>query len=168
MEKEAAGEVHYGTGKRSVHRYVCVPVPSNEALVAQRFSERLAKRDSHVFDRVMRVDVEVALAVHAQPEAAVFGEQVEHVIQKTYAGLVAVGVGPIELKLDAHAGLGSFTRHRGGSCAEIAVFSRFGHVWGCCKRTNIRFRPSYCITYVKICSFSGAPTSSDGDRRLFG
>ncbi len=45
------------------------------------------KRQRAVFDGVMLVDVQVALAGELQREAAVLGDLLEHVIEKAEAGL---------------------------------------------------------------------------------
>ena len=54
------------------------------------FSNRFAERDADVFDGVMLIDVEIAGGLDLQVEAAVPGDQVEHVIEKADAGAVLV------------------------------------------------------------------------------
>ena len=48
--------------------------------------ERLAEHDRDVLDRVVRVDLDVALGAHGQVERAVLAERVEHVVEERHAG----------------------------------------------------------------------------------
>jgi hypothetical protein len=64
--------------------------PGGEAgdagLVPQRLPEGLAEHDAGVLDRVMAIDVEIALGLHREVEAAVAPELVEHVVEERQAG----------------------------------------------------------------------------------
>ena len=55
------GEVDHDARQRLVERHVGVAVADDALLVADRRLERLAERDADVLDRVVRVDVQVAL-----------------------------------------------------------------------------------------------------------
>ncbi len=55
-------------------------------LVAERAAQAFAQRERAVFDGVVLVDVQVALAVEAQREAAVLGQLLQHVIEEADAG----------------------------------------------------------------------------------
>ena len=55
-------------------------------LAAQRFVERLSQHDADIFDGVMLIDIEVALGFELQIEAAVMGEEFQHVIEETDSG----------------------------------------------------------------------------------
>ena len=48
--------------------------------------ERLAERDADVLDRVVRVDVQVALRLHVEVEHAVPRDLVQHVVEERHAG----------------------------------------------------------------------------------
>ena len=50
------------------------------------FEHRLAERDADVLDGVVLIDVEVARGVQRQVEAAMPGEQLEHVVEEADAG----------------------------------------------------------------------------------
>ena len=54
--------------------------------VAERLREELAEHDAHVFDGVVLVHVEIALRLQLEVEAAVLGEQLQHVVEKADAG----------------------------------------------------------------------------------
>ena len=56
------------------------------APVAQRLGEQLTQHDAGVFDGVVLVHVEVARGLERQVEAAVLGEQLQHVIEEADAG----------------------------------------------------------------------------------
>src|SRR5260221_210579 len=55
---------------------------ADAAFVADRLDERLADGDGDVLDRVVRVDVEVALGLDLEIEHAVARDLVEHVLQE--------------------------------------------------------------------------------------
>src|SRR4051812_23998591 len=86
IDKECPpAQINNGARQCFVHRYVGDAVTLDAALVAERFGERLAKRDGDVFDRMMAVNLQVAGACHLKVEQAVTGEQVEHMIEKADA-----------------------------------------------------------------------------------
>lgn len=90
MQVKAPGQIDDSPGKRIVHRYVCVPEAANEGFVAQGLPESVPQRDGHVFDGVVFVYMQIAVAGYVQSESSVFCEQIEHVIQKTDARFVLV------------------------------------------------------------------------------
>ncbi len=60
------GEVHDHARQRLVERNVGVAVAADALLVAQRLGHRHAERDADVLDRVVGVDVQVALGAHGR------------------------------------------------------------------------------------------------------
>ena len=50
------------------------------------FAEQLAQHDADVFDGVVLVHVEIAFGVQLQVEAAMLGEQLQHVVEEADAG----------------------------------------------------------------------------------
>ena len=56
------------------------------ALSPSACARALPKTDADVLDRVMRVDVQVALALHAEVEQAVLGQVRQHVVEEANAG----------------------------------------------------------------------------------
>ena len=58
----AAAEVDSGEAEGLVHGHEEIAGAQDAALIAERLVEGLAERDADVFDRVMLIDVEVALA----------------------------------------------------------------------------------------------------------
>ena len=63
-------------------------VARDAELVAQRLAQRLAERERAVLDGVVLVDLQIAVAVELEREAAVLGELLEHVIEEADAGAI--------------------------------------------------------------------------------
>jgi len=126
MEVEAPGEVDHRASQRLVHRHVGVAVAGDVGLVAQRFGKGLPQRDGDVFDRVVVVHVQIAVARHLQVEAAVLGEEVEHVVEEADAGVVLVGPRPVQRQADGDVGLAGRAADLGGARLEVGG----GHAGG--------------------------------------
>ena len=61
-------------------------VTQDAAAVAGRLLDRLAQRDADIFDRVVRVDLEVAFGVDLEIDQPVPRHLVQHVVEKRQAG----------------------------------------------------------------------------------
>src|SRR4051812_17018459 len=72
--------------QRLVHRHDEIAGAVDPAPIAQGFRDRFSERDAEVFDGMVLIDVEIALRVDGQIEAAVPREQLEHVVQKPDTG----------------------------------------------------------------------------------
>src|SRR6056297_1368060 len=97
-------QVERRTHQRVVHRQQARPVAADSALVAERLRERLPECDAYVLDRVVVVDVAVAVAAHGQVQQRVARELVEHVVEEADAAAVVVAPCPVERDLDADIG----------------------------------------------------------------
>jgi len=64
-----------------------VSIALNPDLVAQSLVNRLTQADTNIFDRVVGIDFQIALALDNQIEKAVSGESIEHVVEKADPGL---------------------------------------------------------------------------------
>ena len=84
-EKGPTGNIHDDAGQRLVERHMGVAITGDALAVAERRVHRLAEGDADVLDRVMRVDVQVALGGQFQIERRVAGDLVEHVVEKADA-----------------------------------------------------------------------------------
>ena len=84
-------------GQRLVHRQQAIGVAGQPALVAERLSQRLAERDADVLDRVVIVDVQVALGAHRQVDQRMARELVEHVVEEADAGGDVGRAGAVEI-----------------------------------------------------------------------
>src|SRR5262249_15391855 len=74
-----AAEVNRGNSERFIHRHDEVPRAIDAPSTAERFGNGLPEGDAEVFDRVVLVDVEIAVGVDCQVEDAVPRHQLEHV-----------------------------------------------------------------------------------------
>jgi hypothetical protein len=82
----AAAEVDGGEAESFVHGHDEISGAENATFRAERLLEGLAERDADILDGVVLIDIEVALGVKSEVEAAVVGEEFEHVIEKANAG----------------------------------------------------------------------------------
>ena len=82
LEPGPAREVDHRARQRLVERHVGVPVAADALLVAERLRHRLPERDADVLDRVVGVDLEVALRLHREVDHAVARDLVEHVVEE--------------------------------------------------------------------------------------
>src|SRR5207248_4170612 len=79
-------EVEGDVDQRLVQRQGDRREAPDAGLVAQGVGQHLTERDPDVFDRVVGVDVEVALGLDGEVEAAVLAELGEHVVEEGEAG----------------------------------------------------------------------------------
>ena len=84
-KRGAAAQVHGRNREGLVHRHEEVAGAKDAALVAKSAIEGLAESDAHIFNRVMLIDVEVAIALEFEIEGAVTREEFEHVIEEANA-----------------------------------------------------------------------------------
>jgi hypothetical protein len=81
-QKGPIGEIeHYGS-TRLIHGHCCLSVPANALPVAECLRQALAKANAYVFDRVVGVNLQIALSVEPQIKKTMHGEEGQHVIQK--------------------------------------------------------------------------------------
>ena len=98
-------------------------VAGDVRLVAQRLAERPSEREANVLGGVVVVHMQVAGAAHVQPEAAVAGEQVEHMVEEAKAGGVDVNPlvrrGRVEAEHHRDVGFVRGAAHRSGAGGEV-------------------------------------------------
>ena len=75
-------------------------VTPDALLVAERLGERLAERNADVLDRVVGVDVQVALGRDIEIEHTVARDLVEHVVEKGHAGIERAAAAAVKIELD--------------------------------------------------------------------
>src|SRR5687767_13766744 len=81
-----------------------MPEAAHAGLVSDRFRHRLAERDADVLDRVVRIDVQVALRLDIEVEHRVARDLVEHVLEEGQAGGKLRG--PLAVQVHLHPDLG--------------------------------------------------------------
>jgi hypothetical protein len=74
-----------------------------------------AQHDAGVLDRVVHVDMQVALGLDLQVEAAVAREALQHMVVETDAGGDRRGAGPVEIDPDPDLGLLRLADHFSGA-----------------------------------------------------
>lgn len=89
----AVGKIDDRLRERFVQRAHGVPESRQAGRCVEGLLERLTEGDEGVFRRVMVVNVQVASCPEVQTPAAVFGESVQHVIEKADAGVDAYLLG---------------------------------------------------------------------------
>src|SRR6202012_4710953 len=81
-ESSAAAQIDRGDGQSLIHGHKEIAGAQNAALLAERAIEGLAQRDADVFDSVMLIDIEIAIAFEFQIKGAMTSEELQHVIEK--------------------------------------------------------------------------------------
>src|SRR5271166_4521263 len=104
-EERPARYVERDPRQRLVHRQQAVGVAGQASLVAERFGQRLAQGDADVLDRVMIVDVAVALGPNGDVDKRVTRELIEHVIEKADACRDVGDARPVEIEANLDARL---------------------------------------------------------------
>ena len=96
-----AAQIERGGDQRLFHRQREVAVAADAGLVAQGLLQRLAEADAHVLDRVVLIDVQVALGLNVQVDRRVLGQQRQHVIEEADAGGDLRCARAVEVQLEA-------------------------------------------------------------------
>ena len=80
-------------------------VTAQTPFVAHGLGHGLPKRDAHIFDRVVAVNVQVALALDVEVYQAMPGNLIEHMVKKTDAGRQLRLARAVKVELDDYFGL---------------------------------------------------------------
>ena len=101
----AAAEIHGHHRQRLVHRHHEVAGAVDALAVAERRQHRFPEHDADVLDGVVLIDVQVALGLQRQVEAAVPREQLQHVVEEADAGADVVAALAVDRQRAADVGL---------------------------------------------------------------
>src|ERR1019366_1495893 len=82
----ASAEIYGDHGEGLVHGQDEVAGPVDALAIAEGFGEQLAQHDADVFHGVVLVDGEIAFGLQGDIESAVFGEQLQHMVEEANAG----------------------------------------------------------------------------------
>ena len=85
-EERSSRDVDRRPRKRLVHRQHGVGIAGDAGALAQRLTKRLAEGDAGVLDRMVVVDMQVALRRDVHVDKRVACELVEHVVEEADAG----------------------------------------------------------------------------------
>ena len=102
-EVRAAGDIQRAETERLVHRHERLSETRDTRLVTDALRQCLTERDAAVLDRVMTVHLEVALAGERETEAGMHGKAVQHMVEKTDAG-VDLAFAALERQLERNVG----------------------------------------------------------------
>ena len=101
-----AADVDDGRGEGLVHRHGAVAEPGDPGTIAERLGEGGTEHERDVLDRVVLVDLEVAVGVDGEVEQAVVGERAEEVVVEADPGVDPGVARAIEAERDRDLGLG--------------------------------------------------------------
>ena len=100
----APGQIDHHTRERLIKRHVGMPVTAQPGFIAKRFGQRLPERNADIFDRMVRIDMQIALRLDLQINHSVLGHLIEHVIEEWHPrGELSL---PGAVKIDANRDLG--------------------------------------------------------------
>ena len=116
-QRGAAAEIERDHGEGLVHRQHEIAGAIDAFAIAERLGEQLAEHDAGVFHGVVLVHVEIAIGVELQVEAAVLGEELQHVIQEADAGGDLVAAAAFDFERAADSRLLGVALDGGGSHA---------------------------------------------------
>jgi hypothetical protein len=114
----APAKIDGGNGKRLVHRHEEVTGAQDSAPVAERTIEGFAKRNANVFDSMMLIDVEIAIAFKFQVKRAVTSKQLKHVVEEPDAGGNLVLSRSFNREFDRNARFGGVARKGCSACGS--------------------------------------------------
>src|SRR5260370_37878193 len=86
----ASAEINGCDSKSFIHGHDKVAGAHDAALIAERRAKCLAQRNTDIFDRMVLVDIEIALGLNLEVENTVTREQLQHVVEKADARLYFV------------------------------------------------------------------------------
>ena len=78
-------EIESDDGERFIHGHDEVSGAVDALAIAERFREKLAEHDADVLDGVMLIDIQIALRFQSEVKAAVFCEELQHMIEESNA-----------------------------------------------------------------------------------
>src|SRR6516165_8761129 len=109
----AAADIHHRRAQGFVQRHRGLTKAADSRAIAQRLLKGAAQHNAHVFDRMMLVDVQVAVGFNLEVEEPMASEAFEHVVEKRNPGrdLAVAGAVDFERNLNLRlAGLAFYFR----------------------------------------------------------
>jgi len=98
-EGGAAAEIDGDDGERFIHREDEVAGAVDPFAIAEGFREELADDDTDVFDGVVLIHIEITFGGEFEVEAAVFGEELEHVVEEADTGCNVIPAAAFDAEL---------------------------------------------------------------------
>ncbi len=97
FEPGAAGKIHDYPRERFIQWNIGVAIAAYAFLVADGFGKRLTQRDADILDRVMRIDMQVALGADVEIDQPVARNLVQHMIEKGNTGIQLLLASAVEV-----------------------------------------------------------------------
>src|SRR5689334_10943218 len=91
-------------------------VAANARFVSHRLPDCLAETNADVFHGMVLVDLQIPLCTNRQIDDGVFGEQLQHVIEKTNSRLDRRLAGAVEIQFELNLCLASLPLDLCGAC----------------------------------------------------
>ena len=105
-----SAEVQRGAHQGVVHRQQAGAIAADSALVSQRLHQRLAERNAGILDRVVVVDMGVALGLDGEVDQRMPRQLVQHMVEEPDPGPVVVLPGAVEVHGDLDRGFRGLAR----------------------------------------------------------
>ena len=115
VQEGAVRQVERRTHQRVVHGQKAAAIAVDALFVADGLLDRLTQRDAGILDRVVVVDVQVAIGTRGDVDHRVAGQLLHHVVEKAHAGLDVVLAGAVQIDGYADLGFGGVTGDFGAS-----------------------------------------------------
>lgn len=135
VESTPPGHIDRDEDEGLVHRGVIGGVALDRLALLERSRDCLTKHDADIFDRVVIVDLEVALRANAEIEAPMESHQLQHMIEELDAGVDVLARPTVEIENDVDAGFSRISVHfrvsnPGGAFTHAEVIpSRVRALW---------------------------------------
>ena len=78
---------HIGLAGKGIARIETRSVTPNALLIAQRLGKSLTEREAAIFNGMMGINLQIAIAAQLQIQNGMFGKQIEHVIEERNTGV---------------------------------------------------------------------------------
>src|SRR5215472_15817192 len=101
----AAAEIDRCQPQGHIHGHKKIAGAHDAAFIAERVVKRFTQNDANVLYCVVLIDVEIALGLELEVESAVTGEQLQHVIEKSYPGLHLISAPALDCQIELDVGL---------------------------------------------------------------
>src|SRR6056300_1238815 len=85
-QKRAFRQIHGDSSQGVIHRRYGMAESFNAFAVSKCLIKSIAQHKTHIFNRMVKINFQVAFRLYAQIKKAVNGEQNKHMIKKGYAG----------------------------------------------------------------------------------
>lgn len=101
----SAGKVDHGIDKGFIHRHGRLPEALDTTFIAQCIGNGLSQDNADILNRVMGINLQIALGDNGQIKQTVSPESIEHMVEKPNAGIDGGLACPIQINGNDDIGL---------------------------------------------------------------